>query len=69
MKCWKYDSYYKVILDVANNLKDLGELKEQKVWIILEDNNPIFMWPFWLSEVEMALIQAWITTLLDVGLV
>jgi len=50
-------------------LKDLGQLKGQEVWIILEVNNPICKWTYRLSEVEKALVQAWTVELLDLSLV
>jgi hypothetical protein len=36
---------------------------------ILEDNNPIFKQPYRPNEVEKALVEAWTTKFLNVGLV
>ncbi len=36
------------------NLKELGELVEQKVHITQKDENPIFKQPYKLNEVERA---------------
>jgi len=33
-----------------------GQLRGQEVWIILEDDNPIFRQPYRLSEVERTLV-------------
>ncbi len=40
----------------AFNLKDLGQLRGQKVHIILKDDNPIFKQPYRFSEVEKTLV-------------
>jgi hypothetical protein len=36
---------------------------------MLENDNPIFKWPYIFSEVERALVQTWTIKLLDVSLV
>jgi hypothetical protein len=49
-------------------IKELSQLEGQKIWIILEDDNPIFKWPSKFSEVERPLIQNLKIELMDVCL-
>ncbi len=51
------------------SLKELGHLRGQEVWIVLEDDNPIFKQPYRLSEMERALVQARTAELLNASLV
>ncbi len=50
-------------------MKELGQLQEEEVQIILEDDNIIFKNPYMFNEVEKTLIQAHTMELLNVGLV
>jgi hypothetical protein len=36
---------------------------------MLENDNPIFKWPYIFSEVERALVQTWTIKLLDVNFI
>jgi len=36
---------------------------------MLENDNPIFKWPYIFSEVERALVQTWTIKLLDVSFI
>jgi hypothetical protein len=38
-------------------LKQLGQLKGQEVWIRLEDDYIVFKWPYMFIKVERALIE------------
>jgi hypothetical protein len=49
-------------------ITELSQLKGQKIWIILENDNPIFKWPSKFSEVERPLIQDLRIELMDEGL-
>jgi hypothetical protein len=47
----------------------IGQLKQQEVHIILEDDNPIFRRPYNFNEVERTLVQIQTLKLLDTSLV
>jgi hypothetical protein len=53
----------------AFSLKELDQIKGQEVWIVLEDDNPIFRWPYKLNGVERTLVQTWTSQLLNATLV
>jgi hypothetical protein len=65
-KIWRLLQNY--IRCFAFNLKEVNQLKEQKVHIIFEDDNSISKQPYKVNEVERALVWAWTIKLLEVEL-
>jgi hypothetical protein len=49
----------------AFNFKELGKLKGQEVWIILDDDTFIFQWLYRLSDMEWTLVKVWTEELLE----